>query len=85
MGYTPFWNKLCPILHNVSYLNTRSSGPYWPFLQAPVEGIGEPFGPSLRALRAPTTSLKKLPQGPPEGWIQQPWEDPAKNCKKCLC
>ena len=42
----------------------RSSGPYGPFLLAPVEGIGGPFGPLLGALWAPISSqntIKKLP------------------------
>ena len=46
------------------YIYTRSSGPYGPFLLAPAEGIGGPFGPSLGALWAPIisqNSIKRLP------------------------
>ena len=42
------------------YQPTRSSGPYGPLLLAPAEGIGGPFGPSLGALRAPTTSQNSI-------------------------
>ena len=37
-------------------LSTRSLGPYRPLLLAPAEGIWGPFGPSLGALWAPSSS-----------------------------
>ena len=42
---------------------------------APVEGIVGFLGPQL--LTDFKNGIKKLPQGPPEGRTQQPWEDPG--------
>ena len=40
------------LIYLVRIYNTRSSGPYGPFLLAPAEGLGGPFGPTLGALWA---------------------------------
>ena len=52
--------KYMDILFKIIILYTRSSGRYAPFLLAPAEGIGGPFGPSLEPF-----GPSRGPKGPP--------------------
>ena len=80
---------LANIIVEDEYYITRSSGPYGPFLLAPAEGIGGPFGPSLGAFWAPITSQNSiksfLHKQMTEKITYKSWAKKlAKNVKNCF-